>query len=292
MRILIYILSIFILISCNSSKNVVQNDKKPSNLDTSKVILDTVSIVDSDGDGISDDEDECPYIQGYKSNKGCPEVLALEKVESSSSGKPTKEINIIKEYQKPDGVIKVTDKSAEIKDKPNLGLVAHSIPNSMQVGKIYTVKLRISKENNKMKLLDGDGVSISDNIDSKITIASIRVEPIMSAKLISDSSKVSIQQTSTLVQNIEEEGFTEWEWRIMPVKGGDILLKLVVSVIVESETGKVKKDIPVYSEVVNVKSNIKFNIENFIKDYWQWLITTIIIPFIGWLYKRRKKDNE
>mgnify|MGYP003350568303 CR=1 FL=1 len=78
----------------------------------------------------------------------------------------------------------------------------------MQVGKTYTIKLRISKEKNKIQLIDGDGIPIADaNVDSKITIASLRVEPIMSSKLISDSSKMSIQPVSTFIQDIEKEGW-------------------------------------------------------------------------------------
>jgi hypothetical protein len=191
--------------------------------------------------------------------------------------------------------------SVFIKDKttekqlvnPSLGLVAYSVPNSMQVGKTYTVKLRISKENNKLQLINGNGVPIANaNIDSKITIASIRVEPIMSAKLLSDSSKMLIQSTSTLVQDIEKEGFTEWEWRLTPIKGGDIFLKIMVSVITESEDGKITKDIPVYDEVINVRSNVVFTTEGFIKQYWQWIMTTIIIPFIVWFYNRKKKKEK
>lgn len=125
----------------------------------------------------------------------------------------------------------------------------------MQVGKTYTVKLRISKEKNKVQLIDGNGVSIADKrIESKITIASIRVEPIMSAKLISDSSKMIIQSTSTYIQDIEKEGFTEWEWRLTPLKGGDIFIKLMVSVIeVDSENHKISKDIPVYDDIIRVR---------------------------------------
>jgi hypothetical protein len=113
----------------------------------------------------------------------------------------------------------------------------------------------------------------------------------MSAKLIADSSKMIIQSTSTLIQDIEKEGFTEWEWRLTPTKGGDIFLKIMVSVIVESENGTITKDIPVYDEVVIVKSNYIFSIKLFIKEYWQWLTTTIVIPFIVWFYNRRKKKK-
>lgn len=263
-----------------------------STLKVENIKLDTIDI---DNDGIIDSEDKCPSEPGSYVNFGCPEVLALEIKSDGRSPSSEGGIEIVKEEPNSSKkVIKVIDKTSPMVDdtKQNLGLVAYSVPDKMQVGKTYTVKLRISKENNKVQLINGNGVSIAEaNIDSKITIASIRVEPIMSAKLISDSSKMLIQSTSTLVQDIEKEGFTEWEWRLTPIKGGDIFIKIMVSVIVKSDEETITKDIPVYDEVVVVKSNYIFTIKGFINEYWQWIMTTIIIPFIVWFYNKRKKKK-
>jgi hypothetical protein len=301
MRFIIYILSIFILFSCNTSKSIIKEKDNVINIDTiikvQNIKFDTTSF-DIDNDGIIDSEDKCPNESGPYSNFGCPEVLALvrEEIKSGGDRKPASDggIEIIKdEPVKPKKVIKVVDKTSVVNDNPNFGLVAHSVPEKMEVGKTYTVKLRISKENNKLQLINGNGVPIADaNIDSKITIASIRVEPVMSAKLITDSSKMLIQSASTLIQDIEKEGFTEWEWRLTPIKGGDIFLKIMVSVIVKSENETITKDIPVYDEVVVVKSNYIFTIKNFIKEYWQWLMTTIVIPFIIWFYNKKKEKEK
>jgi hypothetical protein len=277
MRFIIYILSIFILFSCNTPKSITK-EKEDVSIDTlkSKNITDTT---------ILDTTKEDPIVLAIER-----EVRVVEPEKKIENGG----IELIKEKPKKKIAIKVIDKTSTIiNESPNLGLVAHSVPDKMQVGKTYTVRLRISKENNKIQLINGNGVSIADaNIDSKITIASIRVEPVMSAKLISDSSKMIIQSTSTLIQDIEKEGFTEWEWRLTPIKGGDIFIKIMVSVIVESENKTITKDIPVYNEVVVVKSNYIFTIKGFIKEYWQWIMTTIIIPFIVWFYNRKKKRKK
>ena len=300
MRFIFYIITILVLFSCNTSKNITKKDNSQifidSTLKVSITKIDTISTLDIDNDGIIDSEDRCPTEPGPYANFGCPEVLALVKEESqvNSGRNPSSEsgIELVKEESKPKKVIKVIDKTNIVNDNPNLGLVAYSVPDKMVVGKTYSVKLRISKENNKIQLINGNGVSIAEtNIDSKITIASVRVEPVMSARLISDSSKMIIQTTSTLIQDIEKEGFTEWQWRLTPIKGGDIFLKIMVSVIVESEGGTTTKDIPVYDEILVVKSNYIFTIKGFINEYWQWLMTTIIIPFIIWFYNKRKKKK-
>lgn len=277
MKFIIYIFSIFILFSCNTPKSVIK-EKENVDIDT------TLKVKNVTDTTILDPIKEDPIVLAIER-----EVRVVEPEKKIENGG----IELVKdEPVKPKKVIKVLDKTNIIEDNPNLGLVAHSVPEKMQVGKTYTVKLRISKENNKIQLINGNGVSIvDDNVDSKITIASIRVEPVMSAKLISDSSKMSIQSTSTLVQDIEEKGFTEWTWRITPTKGGDIFLKIMVSVIVKSESGTITKDIPVYDEVVVVKSNYIFSIKLFIKEYWQWIMTTIIIPFVIWFYNKKRKKK-
>ena len=295
MKTIIYILLALSFFSCNTTKSVVN---KKSNNDSLKVEvqLDTIPmIIDTDGDGVYDDKDECLDRPGSIENNGCPEVSAIEVESYIKKAEDIKykenNIELIKQKAKNKS-IKVIDKTRIIDDQ-SLGLVAHSVPNEMKVGKIYTVKLRISKDNNKIQLINGNGVSISENeVDSKVTIASIRVEPVMSAKLLSDSSKMLIQSTSTLIQNIDKDGFTEWQWRVTPIKGGDILLKIVVNVIVESDNGSISKDIPVYDEVVVVKSNYIFTFKKFINEYWQWLMTTIIIPLIIWFYNRKKKKKK
>lgn len=284
MKYVIILLISIVLFSCNTIK-----ESKKINLDT---FVDSVKVVKID----------TTFIIDTMSLETEPIVLANERMPNKEEGqvgnkdrKPSSvgDVEIIEEDNQIKGDKRIVDKTTK-DDNPNLGLVAHSVPTSMQVGKTYTVKLRISKEKNKIQLIDGNGVSIADKrVESKITIASIRVEPIMSAKLISDSSKMIIQSTSTLVQDIEKEGFTEWEWRLTPLKGGDIFIKLMVSVIeIDSENHKITKDIPVYDDIVSVKSNIVYSTEGFISKYWQWIITTIIIPLIVWFYKKKSDEKK
>ena len=38
--------------------------------------------------------------------------------------------------------------------------------------------------------------------------------------------------------------------------------------------------------------DFKKEIPYFISQYWQWMISTLLIPLIGFIYKRYKKDKE
>jgi hypothetical protein len=212
------------------------------------------------------------------------------------------QIKIKPKVEKEESIKKEDKVKVEVDDKTTLdditnesvGIMAYSTPAQMTVGKSYTIKLRISKEKNKIQLITGDrNIPINDiTIDSKVIIESIRVEPIMSANLISEEGKFTITPASTETQNIEDKGYTEWAWRIVPLKGGQNFLKLVVKVRIINENGEFFKDITVFDKNIEVKSNVVFSVKTWISNYWQWLITTIIIPFLVWFYKKKSEEKK
>jgi hypothetical protein len=285
MKNFIYILFILILGSCVKSKEVINNNDgdgslKPNSEKNNK--RDTIFI---------DSLFVNPIIK-IKENK----TEESQVIVSETQNPPKLEVDK-KENPKVENEVKVevTDNTT-LDDITNesVGIMAYSTPEQMVVGKSYTIKLRISKEKNKIQLVSGDrNIPINDiNTDSKVVIESIRVEPIMSANLITEDGKFIITTSSTEIQNIEDKGYTEWGWRITPLKSGENFLKLVVKVRIISENGDFYKDITVFDKNIEVKSNVVFSIKTWLSNYWQWLITTIIIPFIIWFYKKKSEEKK
>ena len=285
MKNFIYILFILILGSCVKSKEVINNNDgdgslKPNSEKNNK--RDTIFI---------DSLFVNPIIK-IKENK----TEESQVIVSETQNPPKLEVDK-KENPKVENEVKVevTDNTT-LDDITNesVGIMAYSTPEQMVVGKSYTIKLRISKEKNKIQLVSGDrNIPINDiNTDSKVVIESVRVEPIMSANLISEDGKFIITPSSTEIQNIEDKGYTEWGWRITPLKSGQNFLKLVVKVRIINENGDFYKDITVFDKNIEVKSNVVFSIKTWLSNYWQWLITTIIIPFIIWFYKKKSEEKK
>ena len=285
MKNFIYILFILILGSCVKSKEVINNNDgdgslKPNSEKNNK--RDTIFI---------DSLFVNPIIK-IKENK----TEESQVIVSETQNPPKLEVDK-KENPKVENEVKVevTDNTT-LDDITNesVGIMAYSTPEQMVVGKSYTIKLRISKEKNKIQLVSGDrNIPINDiNTDSKVVIESIRVEPIMSANLIAEDGKFIITTSSTEIQNIEDKGYTEWGWRITPLKSGQNFLKLVVKVRIINENGDFYKDITVFDKNIEVKSNVVFSIKTWLSNYWQWLITTIIIPFIIWFYKKKSEEKK
>ena len=284
MKNFIYILFILILSSCVTSKEVNNNDGdgslKPNSEKNNKrdtIFIDSLFV----NPIIKIKENKTEEIQAIVSETQNPPKLEVDKKENPKTEDKVK-VEVIDNTTLDD----ITNES--------VGIMAYSTPEQMVVGKSYTIKLRISKEKNKIQLVSGDrNIPINDiNTDSKVVIESVRVEPIMSANLISEDGKFIITPSSTEIQNIEDKGYTEWGWRITPLKSGQNFLKLVVKVRIINENGDFYKDITVFDKNIDVKSNVVFSIKTWLSNYWQWLITTIIIPFIIWFYKKKSEEKK
>ena len=282
----IFFLFLFILFSCKTTKNTII--PPPSPLEKS---------LDTDEDGVPDSYDKCPDIKGSLENMGCPDI---ESEDYSGTKDPV--AVIVSEDIKIKNLTKVKKKTEvktdrlviqeEIRPK---GLIAYSVPNEMQVGREYLVKVRISKQNNRTVLLVGDReIPISDNLE-EVKVESITVSPVMSASLLSSKKYFEITPLSTDIQNIDKEGYTEWVWNVSPLQSGENNLKLNVKIRIKEDGNDYYKDITIFERKIKVKSNIGFSIKDFIFKNWEWFMGVIFIPLFQWLWllwKRKKEEKD
>jgi hypothetical protein len=107
----------------------------------------------------------------------------------------------------------------------------------------------------------------------------------MSAELRADAGAFDIKALSTPIQNIDNESYTEWEWVVTPKKSGDSPLKLIIRV------KDLNKDIVVFNKNIKIKKNVTVAVGGFFEKYWQWFMTTIIIPIFIYFWNRKKKKR-
>lgn len=200
---------------------------------------------------------------------------------SSSSGNSPKSSYI----EKPILHITEVKNTKVIKNNTNLseGRIVYKIPNIMKIRSTYKVFVRISKSKSTL--------SIYDSLSGEVKTSILPVTETMEAKLIDLSPKdnkcFDIQEQNDGVQLVENgDTYTEWSWGVTPIRLVNSKLEIVISVIRDGN----KKDI-VYEDTVEVEKDIKEQILFFLKKYWQVLITSIIIPFLVWLYKSRKEKK-
>lgn len=173
------------------------------------------------------------------------------------------------------------------------GEIAYNVPESMKVGESYNIRVRISKKQITEQLINGNGngVSINDpNVESIVTLNNIRVSNTMSAALYGNNEEYKIVSNSTETQDIEDQGYTEWEWSVEPLKSGNNTLRLVVKVQIRDNG--VFKDIVVFEKQIPIKSNAVYSLKKFVTSQWHWITTTFMLPLFIWWYKRKKEKEK
>jgi hypothetical protein len=163
----------------------------------------------------------------------------------------------------------------------NQGVVAYKIPTEMKVRNTYQVLLRIAKSS----------VNIYENLNGEVRTSTLPITETMEVKLIdpspADGKIFDIIPDNDYAQIVENGNtFTQWTWNVTPLKMGKAQLKIMISIVREGN----KKE-TVYQDMVQIKLDIGKEITFFFGKYWQWLSTTLIIPFGIWLYKRHKKEK-
>jgi hypothetical protein len=162
------------------------------------------------------------------------------------------------------------------------GHVAYKIPTEMTVRSTYQVIVRISKSR----------VHIYENLNGDVKTSTIPITETMEVKVIdpspSDNKMFEIIPDNQPIQLVEDnEDVTQWTFNVTPVRSGTSKLKVVISII---KNGVMKE--VVYEDEVTVKTDVTKTVPFFIATYWQWLLTTLIIPFIVWFVKSRKKEDK
>ena len=293
MKVILFLFVSLFLFSCRTTKendinNIIVNNEKVVKNDS---IIDSLLVVDldKDDDGVLDINDECPEIFGTN-ELGCPEVNYI--VTNEQIIKNVDKRDVIKQIEKHEKKtnLKVVDATSKLKENDTTsGWIAYSVPEEMKVAKTYSVKVRISKKSGsqtKADLILGSADAINNpSLPSVATIEDVKVSGEMSAELRADSGSFDIKALSTPVQNIDNESYTEWEWVVTPKKSGDSPLKLIIRV------KDLNKDIVVFNKNIKIKKNVTVAVGGFFEKYWQWLMTTIIIPIFIYFWNRKKKKR-
>ena len=293
MKVILFLFVSLFLFSCRTTKendinNIIVNNEKVVKNDS---IIDSLLVVDldKDDDGVLDINDECPEIFGTN-ELGCPEVNYI--VTNEQIIKNVDKKDVIKQIEKHEKEtnLKVFDATSKLKENDTTsGWIAYSVPEEMKVAKTYSVKVRISKKSGsqtKADLILGSADAINNpSLPSVATIEDVKVSGEMSAELRADSGSFDIKALSTSIQNIDNESYTEWEWVVTPKKSGDSPLKLIIRV------KDLNKDIVVFNKNIKIKKNVTVAVGGFFEKYWQWLMTTIIIPIFIYFWNRKKKKR-
>ena len=277
----IFVLLILMLTSCLFTKRPLSiHDKN---------ILDTVSSNIKYSHIIKKSEKKGGYkiakpIDGLEENTV---AVDLDSSRSVSSGNSSEHYEVSPDYKnvKSEGTpIKKNSAIAPINIPAVLpitdsGKITYNIPDTMNIGKSYIIKVRIIRNHNKKN----EEFELSKNSP----IINIKTSGTMEVKIVDPSPEnnkaFDLEKTNSDIQIIDTLDYTEWTFNLTPLRKGNFPIEIVSSIIIN---GNLKEKI--YSQTIIVKSNTGYTINNFWSKYWQWIIGTILLPILLLIFKEKK----
>lgn len=118
-----------------------------------------------------------------------------------------------------------------------------------------------------------------------VTGKEIKVSKVVKATLIApdfDVAKITEEE-----QILSDSESTEWLWSLSPKSSGAHDVNLTVTAVITSDGKETKHQIKTFEKTITVNITAEQIIINWLEKYWQWIVSTLIIPFGIWLYKKK-----
>jgi len=164
------------------------------------------------------------------------------------------------------------------------GDINYVVNDTMIVGTMTEVNMTISQGVTKEKIIS----EVESFNRSNLRTDSIRISPVMRARLIDPSDGVNFRIVSKTndEQFLEFGDYTRWTWNVTPLVKGNNSLSLVVDIMFNDKS----KSIQVYDGVIYVYSDKTFfqKLWIFFIKNWQYIFSSLLIPILIFLYKNNK----
>jgi hypothetical protein len=167
------------------------------------------------------------------------------------------------------------------------GDINYVIQDTMIVGVINEVNVTISKGVD-IKTIIAD---VKTFTESNLRTDTVRISPVMRARLIDPSNGINfiIASKTNAEQFLEVGDYTRWTWDVTPLNKGNNKLSLAIDVMY----GTNSKSYQVYDGLIYVYSNETFfqKITKFILKNWQFILSSLLLPFGIFLYNKYKNKK-
>jgi hypothetical protein len=120
-------------------------------------------------------------------------------------------------------------------------------------------------------------------VKGKTTTGNIRVSNVVQAKLIApdfDVTKITEEE-----QILSDDKPTEWEWSLKPKKAGTYEVNLSVTAIIDGHKHHLKS----FEKTLVIEITKEQIFMDWFEENYKWLVTTLLIPLIGFLFKEKFK---
>lgn len=207
-------------------------------------------------------------------------LIQCAKKEGASEPRPDE----LKKYSQVETAPEAATSETDIFDQFKPGKVVFNVPKTMKLNEKQGIQLLLSLKETfpeLQKKIEEEG---------EIRRQQIRVSQIMTASL--KGSGFKIETISPALQVINVEGTTEWRWEITAIEPGVQKLYLSMDAIFTLEGKDRPYTVQTLSEEIEIFVSWQQKVTVFVAENWKWLWTTILVPFLGWLWERRKNKAD
>jgi len=161
------------------------------------------------------------------------------------------------------------------------GEILPKIPEEMRVGIKERIKVDITEKFKES--------IIEEKFKDKIKEIYIGT----SMKVLLKGNNFKIEELNNPVQLVLKGRETQWNWDVIPLRSGNQLLSLIVSIVITLPNDiKDNVDYYVFDNPVKVKPNLIYSAQIFIYNYWQAFVFMLVGLFAKEIFNKIKNSKK
>ncbi len=192
---------------------------------------------------------------------------------------------IYPELPEEDGVYTYTpplERVDKLLDEMEFGTIAFNTPSNINIEDFPQIQLELSLTETLEKLKQ----SITE--EGEKVGANIRVSDRMEAHL--SGSMFQIDAIRPEMQAVSKSQNTKWQWEIHPKEEGKHRLHLTLTAHFVISGYSTPRAIKTFDRFVEVHVTAAQKASLFFNNNWQWLWAAVLVPVVGWLWKRKQSS--
>lgn len=171
----------------------------------------------------------------------------------------------------------------KILDQMQLAGVAFNSPTRINIRQTALIQLLLdlSKSSAELKgMIEAEG---------RREGAQVRVSDRMQARLTGPN--FSITAITPEVQAISGRRMTEWKWEVRPLSRGRQRLHLTLSALLDVDGASTPRTVQTFDREIEVEVTWPQQAASFLENNWQWLWAALLLPALGWIWKKKKGSS-
>lgn len=155
--------------------------------------------------------------------------------------------------------------------------IAFNAPETLGYGRTSVIKLELSANKTPEELAG------TIHEPGPTETATIKISNEMDARLTGEQFEIKAVRPER--QAVSANG-TEWSWDIRPRELGPQKLHLTLDAVLKIDNHESTYTLKTFDKTIGVNVVWPETFFTFVGKYWQWILTTIVIPFVVWIGKK------